>query len=103
MIELTETCQKGGLRQGDTDDGRWVAEGYLPQAHKPTYEEVVVIPMTTGTERHDWRRVEAKFGRSKERPQGGQGLEQTSCVLSRVKMMFRSNLADPGITHHITL
>lgn len=40
---------------------------------------------------------------AKNRREEGKGLGQTSSVLSRVKKIFRSNLADPGITYHMTL
>ena len=65
-IEQTasKTHQKGRLSQGDTDDRRRIAKGYLAQTDKPTYEEVVVVPLATTAKSHNGRKTEAQIRRS---------------------------------------
>lgn len=101
-IEQTasKTHQKGRLSQGDTDDRRRIAKGYLAQTDKPTYEEVVMVPLATTTEGHDGRKTEAQVKGSEGHPCVLGKLEQTSRVLLGPKRIYAANVSRPGVRHH---
>ena len=79
VIEIRKTAskthQEGRLSQGDTDDRRRIAKGYLAETDKPTYEEVVMVPLATTTEGHDGRKTKAQIRRSEGHP----------CVLGKLE------------------
>lgn len=60
----SKTHKKGRLSQCDADDGCRIAKGYLAQTDKPTYEEVVVVPLATTAKSHNGRKTEAQIRRS---------------------------------------
>ena len=96
----SKTHKKGRLSQCDADDGCRIAKGYLAQTDKPTYEEVVMVPLATTTEGHDGRKTEAQIRRSEGHPCVLGKLEQTSRVLLGPKRIYAASVSRPGVRHH---